>query len=618
MNTLKIHFFAARMKTLQPPQPNQSMKNIRSLLHLLGVACAAILLLAAAPAARAATPTPPGKLTYQGFLTDVNGLPLGNGGPVNSTVVFRIYRNATGTAASDLVWSESQVVTIDKGHFSVLLGEGSLVTGEENKNTNNLSGVFTGVDASDRFMGITVGTTNIAPRLQFLPAPYALLAKSANVVVDGAGNSVLTTGTSTIGINKGAAVPASALDVNGTVTATGLQVNGTASATTFSGAHSGNASGLTSIPAGQLTGTVPNAQLSGTYGSALTLNNAGNSLSGNGSGLTSLNGNNITAGTIADSKLATITTGGKVANSATTATSGNSGNAIVMRDGSGDFTANAIGLGGVAATKAPLQISSFYNISLGVTRYYNYGGNAQDVAGTRSLSIYADVDIASRQYLAFSDERIKRIEGRSDASQDLNTLLGIEITDYRYKDVVGKGNDPHKKVIAQQVEKVFAQAVSKHTDTVPDIYQKAPIKDGWVELATDLKKGERVKLISERGEGVYEVLEATKTRFRTSLKPEGDKVFVFGREVNDFRNVDYEAIAMLNVSATQELAKQVQALHKSASRVAELEQKVSQMEGLEREVAQLKKLVAQLADLRKGERTVAGAAVSEIKAQASR
>ncbi|MCB1237540.1 MAG: hypothetical protein KDM91_20920, partial [Verrucomicrobiae bacterium] len=35
-------------------------------------------------------------------------------------------------------------------------------------------------------------------------------------------------------------------------------------------------------------------------------------------------------------------------------------------------------------------------------------------------------------------------------------------------------------------------------------------------------------------------------------------VFVYGREVDDFRSVDYEAISMLNVSATQELARRVE------------------------------------------------------------
>jgi microcystin-dependent protein len=48
------------------------------------------------------------------------------------------------------------------------------------------------------------------------------------------------------------------------------------------------------------------------------------------------------AAAIADTKLATISSSGKVANSATTATSTNTANAIVARDGSGDFTARTI------------------------------------------------------------------------------------------------------------------------------------------------------------------------------------------------------------------------------------------------------------------------------------
>jgi hypothetical protein len=78
-----------------------------------------------------------------------------------------------------------------------------------------------------------------------------------------------------------------------------------------------------------------------------------------------------------------------------------------------------------------------------------------------------------------------------------------------------------------------------------------------VALATDLKRGERVKLIMEKGEeGVHEVLEVMHDKFRVDFKHEEDKVFVFGREVNDFRTVDYDAIAMLNVSATQQLKKE--------------------------------------------------------------
>lgn len=49
---------------------------------------------------------------------------------------------------------------------------------------------------------------------------------------------------------------------------------------------------------------------------------------------------------IADSKLATISTAGKVSNSATTATSSNTNSAIVARDSSGNFSAGSISLSG--------------------------------------------------------------------------------------------------------------------------------------------------------------------------------------------------------------------------------------------------------------------------------
>jgi predicted nuclease with TOPRIM domain len=39
-------------------------------------------------------------------------------------------------------------------------------------------------------------------------------------------------------------------------------------------------------------------------------------------------------------------------------------------------------------------------------------------------------------------------------------------------------------------------------------------------------------------------------------------VFVYGREVNDFRAVDYEALTTLNISATQELVKMISDLQK--------------------------------------------------------
>jgi hypothetical protein len=156
-------------------------------------------------------------------------------------------------------------------------------------------------------------------------------------------------------------------------------------------------------------------------------------------------------------------------------------------------------------------------------------------------------------FVVASDARIKSVLGRSNAVRDLDLLQQIEVTDYTPIDTVAYGTGQKKKVIAQQVNKVFPQAVTLRTEVVPDIYRKATIKDGWVQLATDLKVGERVKVLTDQKGHIYEVLEVAAGKFRAEVGAEGETVFVYGREVKDFHAVDYEAIAMLNVSATQQV-----------------------------------------------------------------
>ena len=83
-----------------------------------------------------------------------------------------------------------------------------------------------------------------------------------------------------------------------------------------------------------------------------------NDSSGNLSSSLIVNADVDPAAAIVDTKLATISTAGKVANSATTATSANTANAIVARDASGNFVTNEITIAGTvtnptdAATKA--------------------------------------------------------------------------------------------------------------------------------------------------------------------------------------------------------------------------------------------------------------------------
>jgi len=216
-----------------------------------------------------------------------------------------------------------------------------------------------------------------------------------------------------------------------------------------------------------------------------------------------------------------------------------------------------IGLGTSNPT-APLDVVGSASIAtIGSSAWFTTGNTALTLATDRTwfTSIRTSSGIlAGDGVLSTSDARAKSIKGRSDSAADLDKLLGIEITDFVFKDVIQRGNRPEKKVIAQQVEKVYPQAVRNTTDVIPDIYRKAAVNGGWIQLVTDLKAGERVRLITESGHrGIHEVLEVKEDKFRTDFADDVSQIFVYGREVKDFRVVDYEAISMLNVSATQEL-----------------------------------------------------------------
>jgi hypothetical protein len=125
---------------------------------------------------------------------------------------------------------------------------------------------------------------------------------------------------------------------------------------------------ITAISAGTVSGNVPATQITGTITSAQIADGAIVNADINGSAA------------IADSKLGTISSTGKVLNSATTAASGNTPSTIVARDASGNFVAGTI------------TANLTGNVSGSASTATSFSGSlVGDVTGTQGATVVAQV-----------------------------------------------------------------------------------------------------------------------------------------------------------------------------------------------------------------------------------
>jgi len=218
----------------------------------------------------------------------------------------------------------------------------------------------------------------------------------------------------------------------------------------------------------------------------------------------------------------------------------------------------------------------------GNTSYF-FGGSPligpQTPGGTtaRAMAAYFDggqvwvnSTIVAGQLQTTSDRRIKRVVGQSDRAADLALLNRLCITDYTYIDQHANTPGVVKKVIAQEVEQVLPTAVSRSTQAIPNVYEKATrvsFAQGQLTVTTAKPhelpaSGGRLRFYTPANENLdvdVTVVDAHTVRF-ASAEAHAAGLFVYGKYVDDFRSVDYDALTTLNVSATQELARKVEAL----------------------------------------------------------
>lgn len=367
--------------------------------------------------------------------------------------------------------------------------------------------------------------------------------------VNGGGSATLMTITNAGNVGIGTTTPGERLTVVGsgsTSASTALNVFNSSLGNLFSVRNDGNVGVGTATPSSKLDVLGGNAAVRGTAASdslGFILSSAGAERGAFGM-----------AGTFASWSLdaapgdVVLRSGGRLF-----LQSGSQSSAICITTG------NNVGIGTTNPTQGKLVISG------GPTQASLFGAyiNATTAAGgtghsNHIISLHTTNSIwCGNTVIATSDERIKNILGITNSATDLSTLMDLQVTDYTYRDTPAMSAKAQKRLIAQQVLKVFPQAVGLMAGVVPDIYQKASVENGWVQLKTSLKKGDRVRLLHSRDKDqTLDVLETEGDKFRVGFDADIKQVFVYGREVNDLHTVDYDAISMLNVSATQQIKKE--------------------------------------------------------------
>jgi hypothetical protein len=244
--------------------------------------------------------------------------------------------------------------------------------------------------------------------------------------------------------------------------------------------------------------------------------------------------------------------------------------------------------------------------------YFTNGGSIQAESPYAYYSLYTQYHIRAQGLSVFSDKRIKQDFIEIDDTFALDKLRQLKPTSYKYKDKTRRTTDRVLGFIAQEVAEVLPDAISITKEVLPNIQLEASIKKIDEEnFELTLKEphsvavGARLEIKAPKLDHMeVEVTSVTNDTTFTVLKDKkkhlnidkvGDRVWVYGEFVDDFHNLNKDAIWTIATAALQEVDRQLQATKVDLTTTkTQLDEVRADLQSEKEKVATMELLVASL------------------------
>lgn len=594
-------------------------------IHLFALATTALF------ASTSAIAQVPNLLPFQNHIVDDNGVPLGqnaNGDsePRNYDVIFRIYDNAS---AGNLLWTEQQTVTIDRGLINVQLGRGLDVQGQARP---PLEEVFSGLTAGERFLSTSIQFTaagsyvELLPRIRLLGNPRSLLAENTRALVNSSGSelfsitgdsaqargNVIFEGRLTAPEISGSAAQLTNLNAanfsHGTIPSpripslsANLLISGTLNASRFPNPLP--ASVVPNVDASQITSGRININRFGGIAASINPSQTGTFTGSN----TLTRGAEIGGGdlVLARNRIALGEAGNQefglgnrfIDNAEYTVLWGNQGGILGSRRHGQQQRLRWDGSGGVEMT-LPLIIDGYRDQDgEPITNRSGIFGPAQTIVSTNSsyFSIIADGMISASGFVISSDRRIKDSIMSTKYADSWELIKKLEPIEYHFVDREVRGANLQHGFLAQKVQELAPPAVQTLKQFVPDIYAIAVTvqndsETGSVRVTLEkphgLNAGDVVQIFHPQGTVSRTIMAVSDPQsFEVpAISGQPEQLFIYGREVGDFLSVDYSYLYASGVQVLQDLVRNTEAVDRE---LAELEAEADALLSLQQEIKSL-------------------------------